>query len=374
MPQVFFADARSRQRSLLEETERLFDRAGFSNFLGRDALVALKVHFGERGNTAFVSPLFARRVVDRIKGAGAKPFLVDTNTLYSGMRKNAVDHLGTAIENGFDFAVVGAPLVVGDGLTGKDHVSVPLSLKHFAEARVASALYHADALIALSHVKGHELTGFGGALKNIGMGAGCRGAKQAMHSDVLPVVTVETCTGCGKCIEWCPRDAISLAEMSKGASSKIRSAAVIDEEVCIGCGECTVTCPSGAIAVSWKGESDTVQEKLVEYAYAVSKGKAGRLGFLNFILNVSPDCDCLRWSDAAIVPDIGILASTDPVAIDKASVDLINAAPGIGGTRLTDPQAQDKVKSLTGIDWTLQLDYAEQLGLGKQDYRLIRVG
>lgn len=363
MSKAYFSPAQGGKKSRLERVDRLFEKAGFADLIDEGDLVAVKVHFGERGNTAFLSPLYARRVVDKIKEAGGKPFLTDANTLYAGSRANAVEHLVTAIENGFSYATVGAPLVIADGLNGHDYIEVEIGGKHFDKVKIGSAISEADAVIALTHVKGHEASGFGGAIKNLGMGSGCRSGKQVMHSDLLPSIDPETCSACERCAEWCPAEAITVA-----------SAATIDYEKCLGCAECTVTCPNGAIAINWKSDPGVFQEKMAEYALGVIKGKEGKVGFMNFVIDVVPDCDCWSWNDAPIVPDIGIVASKDIVAADQASVDLVNAAEGIKGSRLSDPGAEDKFGLLTGVDWTVQLAHAEMMGLGSRSYELIRVG
>jgi len=298
---------------------------------------------------------------------GGKPFLTDTNTLYVGSRADAVDHLQTAVENGFAYAVVNAPLIIADGLTGRDFVQVPLQMKHFQEVKISSAVFHADALLVLSHFKGHELVGFGGALKNTGMGIGSRGGKQTMHSDVLPVVREKKCRSCAKCVPWCPAGAISVSQEKRVAS--------IDAQKCIGCGECTITCPHRAIAISWKIEPHLAQEKIIEYAAGALKNKQGKAGFINFVLNVSPDCDCCSWTDAPIVRDIGILASLDPVALDQACVDLINKEKGLAGTRLAgNEEAGDKFGALwPEANWERQLAYAQEAGLGSREYHLIAI-
>jgi len=366
MTEVYFSDVRAgKKRSLLDKTEALFDKAGFGDFIEKGDMVAVKVHFGERGNTAFVSPIFIRRIVNKIKACGGKPFLTDTSTLYVGSRANAVDHLTTAIENGFDYSVVGAPLVIADGLNGKDYFEVEIDGKHFKKTKIASGTYLADCLIAVSHFKGHEITGFGGALKNIGMGLGCRSAKQEMHSDVLPEVNPEICAGCKKCIKWCPAGAIKINILGK---------AEIEREKCIGCGECTVTCPFQAIAINWETEPDVIQEKIAEYALGAVKNKIDKVGFFNFVMNITPDCDCWGWSDAPIVGDVGILASHDPVAIDQASVDLVNSAQGMEDSRLKDTSAKDKFRAIfPSVDWSVQLSHGKKMNLGKRAYRLIKV-
>ena len=323
----------------------------------------MKLHFGEQGNTAHIRPQFLRQVVARIKQTGGRPFLTDANTLYVGSRANAVDHLETALANGFAYATVDAPVIIADGLKGRDYVNVPIGLKHFKDAKVASAAYHADALIAMTHFKGHEATGFGGVLKNIGMGLGTRAAKQAMHSDVLPTVDPDKCVACGRCAEWCPAGAITVDKMAQ-----------INPKKCMGCGECTITCVEGAVEISWKSESSSLQEKIVEYAYAVLKNKKGKAGFITFLLDVSPNCDCWNYNDAPIVPNVGILAGTDPVALDQACIDLVNAQPSLPNSASDLPAGADKFRGIfPGIDWNYQLAYGEQIGLGSRNYQLIKI-
>lgn len=363
---VYFTDMRAgHNKSLLDKVEKLFDRAGFQEIIEPKDLVAVKLHFGERGNTGYIRPQFLRRIVDRIKKAGGKPFLTDANTLYVGSRANAVDHLKTAVENGFSYAVVNAPLVIADGLTGKEYVNVEINRKHFKEVKIGAAAVHADALLAVTHFKGHEMTGFGGVLKNIGMGLGSRSGKQMMHSDILPSVDPAKCKGCEKCSQWCPAEAIGVRE----------KVSVVDENKCIGCGECTVTCPVHAIGINWKTEPDIIQEKMVEYTEGVLKNKNGKYGFITFITNVSPDCDCYGWSDAPLVKDIGILASRDPVALEQACVDLVNREAVLPNNRLEGKgPVEDKFRALyPGIDWSRQLAYAAEIGLGSREYELVVV-
>ena len=361
---IYFSDMRAGQgMSLLDKVEMLFDRAGLGDIIDPEELVAIKLHFGERGNTAYIRPQFVRRVVDKVKGAGGNPFLTDANTLYKGSRSNSVNHLHTAVENGFAYSVIGAPLIIADGLTGKEYVSVKVNRKHFNEVKIGAAAHHADALIAITHFKGHELTGFGGVLKNLGMGLGARSGKLQMHSDVKPSINQDICVACGKCSEWCPADAITVG----------REAAAIDQSKCIGCGECTVTCPSDAIEINWGFSSENAQEKIVEYAEGVLLPKKGKCGFITFITQVTPDCDCWAFSDAPVVRDIGILASRDPVALDQACADLVNQERILHGSRLAGmDHAEDKFKALfPGVNWERQLEYAEEIGLGVREYELI---
>jgi len=362
---VFFADMRAKHgRNLLDKLEMLYEEAGFNQIISPKDLVAIKLHFGEKGNTTYIRPQFIRKIVDMVRKNKGKPFLTDTNTLYVGTRSNAVDHLVTAIENGFPYSVVNAPLVIADGLNGKDYQTVEVNLKHFKEVKIGSAIFHADVIIAVSHFKGHEATGFGGVLKNIGMGSGSRSGKQQMHSDLLPVVEKNKCRACGKCRQWCPVEAITVDRQ-----------AYIDFNKCIGCVECTVTCPYGAIEINWKTEADIIQEKIVEYAYGVLKNKRDKAAYISFLMDITPDCDCYGFSDAPIVGNIGILASRDPVALEQASVDLVNRQPGLSSTRLgKNTSTQDKFRAIyPGIDWNVQIEYAEKIGLGTRKYKLIAV-
>lgn len=363
---VYFAPVRSKmKRSMVTRAGNLLERAGLSDAVAQDDLVAVKLHFGEQGNTGFVHPIYLREVVRRVREAGGKPFLTDANTLYRGQRFNAVEHLACAIHNGFSFATVEAPLIIADGLDGRDAVDVPVSGHHFDNVRIGSAAVHADAMVVVTHVKGHEATGFGGALKNVGMGLGCRSAKQRMHADFRPEVTAEKCTSCKRCVKWCPVAAISIGP---------DRVAVVDYEVCYGCGECVAACPYGAIETQWKTDASALQEKIVEHAAGALAGKDGKVVYLSLAMAVSPDCDCWSFSDAPVVPDIGVLASDDIVAIEQAAYDLVTEAVGLAGSLGEGMGAgDDKFMVITGVDGTRAIAYAEEIGLGTRDYTLVPV-
>lgn len=365
---VYFAPVRTTgKRSLITRSGELLVRAGLPDAVAEGDLVAVKTHFGELGNTGFVQPMYLREVVERVKAAGGRPFLTDSNTLYRGQRFNAVDHIGCAVRNGFSYATVGAPVVIADGLDGRDAVDVPLAgSKHFDSVRIGAAAAHADAMVAVTHFKGHEATGFGGALKNVGMGLGSRSAKQRMHADFSPEPDPEKCTACSRCVRWCPVDAVAIGP---------DRVATVDRALCYGCGECVAACPEGAIAIEWKTEPASIQEKIVEHAAGALAGKEGKTVHLSFVTNVSPDCDCWHFSDAPVVADLGVLASVDPVAVDQAALDLVNGAAGLPGSRGEGLAAgEDKFHRLTGIDGTRALAYAEELGLGTRAYRLVTAG
>lgn len=366
---VYFSNMRTKKgASLPEKAERMFKELALFKNIRKGELVAITLHFGERGNTGFIRPLYIRRIVDLIRKAGGKPFLTDANTLYRGERSNAVDHINLAMEHGFSYATVNAPIIIADGLRGKDYVEVDVNGKYFKKVKIGSAAYHADSLLSLAHVKGHVLFGFGGALKNVGMGLGARSGKQMMHADLKPKIIAKKCVGCGECVKWCPTDSLALEER-EGREEPL---SVLHPDTCIGCGECVVTCPYEAIKISWSGAPQSVQEKTVEFAWAIAKEKPGKIGAINFLMDISPDCDCLSRSDAAIVPDIGLLASDDIVAVDRASIDLINQQPSLRNTAIPDNKLDeaDKFAVLHRVDWIPQFEYAEKVGLGSAKYEV----
>ncbi len=348
---VWFTDLSARPgRGLLDKTGKLLRAAGIAGRIAPGDLTAVKLHFGEKGNASFVRPVFVRRVVEEIAAAGGKPFLTDTNTLYLGSRCNAVDHLRTAVENGFAIAVVGAPLVIADGIRGESAVRVPVNGRLLDEVSIGLEIVNADALVAITHFKGHELSGFGGALKNLGMGCASRAGKLVQHSTVAPAVDPGGCTACGTCVAHCPSGAIALA------SGK----ALIDPGACIGCADCIVVCPEHAVKVDWNEAAPALQMKMVEHAAGALHGKKGKSLFVSFVMQVSPFCDCYGSNDRPIAPDVGILASDDPVALDQACADLVVKAAGKDPFRATHPS----------VDWTVQLAHGEIMGLGTRSYRL----
>jgi uncharacterized protein len=365
--EVYFTNVRSRSEkdNKISKIKRLFDAAGFEKSVGQDDLTAIKVHFGERGTDAFINPVFVRQVVDKVKALGARPFVTDTNTLYGGGRSNSADHIVTAIEHGFDYSVLGAPVIIADGLCSQNFSQVGIEGKHFQSVKIAGDIAAADSLIVLSHFKGHLLSGFGGAIKNLAMGCAPAIGKAEQHS-TRPIIFPNLCIGCGECANTCPSSAIAV-------ETKILS---IDLNACKGCGECLRACPVHAIDFDWMVQVPPFLERMAEYAMGPVRGKQGKLGFINFLLNITPDCDCLPWSDAPIVSDIGILASTDPVAIDHASYDLVNSQSGLEKSLLKHNlgQGMDKFKAIwENTDGLYLLKYGEKIGLGNNGYRLIEI-
>ena len=367
MENVFFADMRANhKRNLFDKLSILLAQCDLQSRVAPHDLTAIKLHFGERGNSAFIRPIFARRIVDEIKACGAKPFLTDSSTLYPGERKEAVSALACGIEHGFAYAVVNAPLIISDGLRGVTETRVPLHGEILSEAFIGTEIIEADALVTLSHFKCHELTGFGGAIKNLGMGCASRRGKLVQHSTVAPRVTTKNCTGCAHCLTSCAHDAITIQA----------DVAVIDELKCTGCSRCITICPTKAIAIQWNEAADLVMRKMAEYALAAIQNKRAKTLHLNFITQVSPACDCYGHCDAPIVNDIGICASTDPVALDQACCDLVNNALGNQHSALTTGHQPggDKFRGVwPEIPWQVQLEHAEKIGLGSRTYRLVAI-
>ena len=319
--------------------------------IDKDDFVGIKLHFGEKDNTGYIKPPLAKEVASACKKFSKNVALIETNTIYIGSRSDSISHLELAYSHGFGYENVGVPIIIADGPTGRDFVNIQIDKKHVKEAKIASGIADFGCIIGLAHVTGHMQTGLGAAIKNIGMGCASRVGKLKQHSNVLPEVTKEKCTGCGLCIKWCPANAITLNNKK----------ALISAKTCIGCGECTVACRTSAIEIKWDETVRNLQEKMVEYAYAALLGK--KYGFMNFLMKITKDCDCMAKDDPSIVPDIGILASRDPVAIDKATIDLLIKEAGC-----------DRLKNgYPDIDWNIQLDYAAKIGLGNLDYELTEI-
>ena len=364
---VYFTDLRANSgKNLLDKLKKLVLKAGIKEIDFKDKFTALKIHFGEPGNLSYIRPNYVACIVKLIKELKGRPFLTDANTLYYGKRANAVDHLNTAMENGFNRIGVGCDVMIADGLKGTEYREIAIDQKHFQAPKIASAIADADIIISLTHFKGHEMTGFGGALKNLGMGSGSRAGKMEMHSNSQPKIVLGNCIGCGQCIKNCSQEAIHFNGNKK---------AEIDYQKCIGCGQCVAVCQYSAAVVGSDESAGMVQEKIVEYTQAVLKDKPHF--HISFIMNVSPYCDCWGYNDMAIVPDIGMAASFDPVALDRACVDLVNKAPMVKGSILEEKHFHSGEDKFTHVhidtDWKIGLNYAEKIGLGTQNYDLIVV-
>lgn len=369
---VFFCSMRTKVgESLLVKMDRLIKKAGINEIDFRQQYAAIKIHFGEPGNLAYLRPQFAKVVAERIKALGGMPFITDCNTLYVGRRNQGLNHLYAAAENGYTPLSTGCQNIIADGIRGLDDVDVPVKGgKYFKVAHIGRAIMDADIFISLNHFKGHEATGFGGALKNIGMGSGSRAGKVAMHNDSKPKVDRRACIGCGICLRFCAHAAISVNG----------DKASIDDKKCVGCGRCIGACGKNAVYTAYDSNGETMNYKIVEYAKAVLDGRPNF--HINVVNHVSPDCDCHNESDAAVVPDIGIFAGFDPVALDKACIDAVNAAPVIQTSVIADRKRSHKDANgnedhFTDIhpttDWRKQISYAEKMGLGSAKYELITV-
>ena len=368
---VYFTDFRTAlDVSQGVKLQKLCRRAGIDRISFEEKFVAIKLHFGELGNFAFLRPNYVKAVADLIRELGGKPFLTDCNTLYPGSRKNAVDHLYNAEVNGFNSVTTGCYNIIADGLKGTDDIAVPVPGGEYCkEAYIGRALYDADIIVSLSHFKGHEMTGFGGAIKNIGMGGGSRAGKMQQHSDGKPSVNPEQCRSCRKCARECGSDAISY-ESGK---------AYIDQEICKGCGRCIGACAFDAISPNFDTAADMLGRKMAEYTAAICNGKP--CFHISLIMDVSPNCDCHGENDAPILPDIGMLASFDPVALDQACVDLCQAAEPLPNSQLADNLGKpdwhhhhDHFKdSNPNVSWRETLAHGEKIGLGTREYELIRM-
>ena len=332
------------------EKERLIPFLEASNSLelfNKNDLVAVKIHFGERGGDGHIKPELIKPIVKTLKKKKCRPFMTDTNTIYSGPRNNAVSHLEVAAEHGYSLNRIQTPILIADGLRGDDYRSVKIEGKHFKSVKIASGILLANSMLVLSHFKGHILCGFGGAVKNLGMGCGSRTGKFEMHSGSNPVVAEKKCIACGACIKRCAHNALSIDD----------NHIVLSKDNCVGCGECIITCPTDALSIDWAGGSIIVQERLAEYALGAVHGKKPL--YINFLNHITPNCDCMGMKEKPLIEDIGILASFDPVAIDQACYDLIVKEHG-----------DIFAKAHNGIDGTVQLKHAEEMGLGTRKYEL----
>ena len=379
---IYFTDMRTKVgESLLTKMDRLIQKAGIKDIDFNRKYTAIKIHFGEPGNLSFLRPNFAKTLADRIKKLGAMPFLTDCNTLYSGRRNNALLHLDAAAENGYSVLTTGCQNIIADGLRGTDDIEVPIKGgKYCKTAFIGRAIMDADIVISLNHFKGHEATGFGGAIKNIGMGCGSRAGKMIMHNDGKPLVKTTSCNGCKICSRFCAHGAISFNTEKASNNKALNNKASINHEKCLGCGQCIGACSKNAIYNKWDSSNTSLCCKMAEYCKAVLDGRPHF--HISVINQVSPYCDCHNENDAAVVPDIGIFAGFDPVALDQACIDAVNAAPSISTSIISESKkipAYEKGGDdhFSGIhpatDWRLQLSHAEKIGLGTTKYELVTV-
>lgn len=363
---VYFADMHVKPGdNILSKFERLIVKAGIDQIDFKDKFVAVKVHFGEVGNMAFLRHQYAKVLCDHIKAQGGKPFLTDCNTLYVGYRNNALNHLDAAYINGYSPLSTGVHTIIADGLRGTDEREIPVEGGEYVrEAKIGAAIAEADIVISLSHFKGHINAGFGGALKNIGMGCGSRAGKEEMHSSGKPVVDQDKCIGCGKCIENCAHNGPHI-ENGRCTILKYK---------CTGCGRCINVCPMHAIHADYAIANELLNCKIAEYAKAVVDGRPSF--HIALALDVSPCCDCHDHSDVPIVPNVGMFASFDPVALDTACADKINAQPVNPGSVIAhehDHPHDHFAAAHPDTDWRAAVEHGEAIGLGTTHYELIEV-
>lgn len=370
---VYFTDFRTPYGglSMPEKLKKLCKKAGIENIDFNNQFVAIKMHFGEPGNISYLRPNYAKAVADLVKELGGKPFLTDCNTLYVGRRKHALEHIDAAYENGFNPFTTGCHVIIADGLKGADEAYVPVKNGELVkEAKIGRAIMDADIFISLSHFKGHEMAGFGGALKNIGMGGGSRAGKMEMHNDGKPAVNQKLCVGCGRCVNICAHGAPSITDKK----------ATIDTSKCLGCGRCLANCPMDAIQTVYDAAPDNLNKRMAEYSMAICQDRP--CFHISLIVDVSPFCDCHAENDAPIIPNLGMLASFDPVALDQACVDLVNATKPFENSVLGANMAKDP-EGCKGHDhfhntspnshWEMCLEHAEKIGLGTRQYELIKM-
>lgn len=339
------------QKKIAERLISSLNKFELLSFIKDKDIVAIKTHFGEDKINAFVDPSFLRLFGDLVKERGGNPFMTETSTLYRGNRTNAIDHIRLANEHGFSIQDTGMPVIMADGLFGDEETEVEIPGKIYKKVKVASMLSKIQALLVVTHFTGHMVAGYGGALKNLGMGLSSRKGKMIQHSTSKPSIKKKKCTSCGECIRWCPAEAISIVD----------GKAWINKDICIGCAECLAVCRFDAVAYNWKESYDKLQQKITEHAMGVVKSTEGRSLFINFLLKISKDCDCMNVFEK-VAPDIGILISKDPVAIDSASIDLVEKI------------SRKKLSELSyDIPYMVQLDHAKDIGFGNTEYELIQV-
>ena len=369
---VYFSDLRCQPGvNLLQKLGRLVRAAGMEQIDFDHKLVAIKMHFGEPGNLAFLRPNYAKAVADEVKRLGGVPFLTDCNTLYPGRRKNALEHLDAAYENGFSPLSTGCQVIIGDGLRGNDDVEVPVAgAEHIQSAKIGKAIMEADVVISLSHFKGHEQTGFGGAIKNLGMGCGSRRGKMEQHAAGKPKVKQSRCVGCRKCLTQCAHSAIEFGGDGKAS---------INWNKCVGCGRCIAVCNTDAIRPGSDAAMEELACRMAEYAKAVVDGRPQF--HISLVIDVSPYCDCHGENDVPILPDIGMFASFDPVALDQACADACMRQQPLPGSHLDEEMHKEGfcdhhdhfINSMPETDWRVCLAHCEKIGVGTRSYELVEV-
>lgn len=370
---VYFSDLHVHiGDSLLKKFDRMIIKAGIDQIDFTDKFVAVKIHFGEYGNMAFLRHQYAKVLCDHIKARGGKPFLTDCNTLYVGYRNNALNHLESAYMNGYNPLSTGVHTIIADGLRGTDEREIPVVNGEYVEkAKIGAAIAEADIVISLTHCKGHVSAGFGGTMKNIGMGSGSKRGKMEMHFSGTPLIDHDLCIGCGQCVKNCNNQGVNVVEGPEGRK------AYIDEDKCLGCGYCFAYCPKGAISPKWGENKKLLNYKIAEYTKAALQDKPSF--HISLLINVSPECDCEGGNDLPVIPDVGMFASFDPVAIDQAAFDMANQQPVMPGSMAekhgeAEAEKHDVFKMThPDTDFESALSHGEKIGLGTREYELIKV-
>jgi len=330
--------------------KKMFKTTGLDKIVEAGDITAVKVHFGEPGNSTFLSPHYVEPIVRMIKSCGAKPFVTDTSVLYKSRRSNAIDHLAVAAEHGFTAERLGAPVIIADGVLGRNEIEIEVNAPLNRTVSLATELVSAHSIVVLSHVTGHLNTALAATIKNLGMGMSSRKGKLTQHSVTKPLINQNKCMACGTCASWCPVNAITIHQ----------EFAIINEELCIGCGECLMVCRFNAVKFKWDSSSELLQKQIAEHALGIVKQKKGKIAYLTFMINMTKDCDCLAQKPISIIDDIGVLAGTDPVAIDQAVLDLTRQKAGQSLAEIAYPN----------LNPNIQLEYGEQIGLGNRNYKI----
>ena len=348
--QVIFAPIQFVEKNGFPDTVlAMMMEGGFTNIYQPGDLVAVKLHFGEKGNRPPIKPEWVHVFTKIIKNQGADPFLTDTCVLYKSQRDNAVKHLRLVQNSGFTPGKTGAPVIIADGLAGNDETEIRIPGQIYDRVSIASAAAQSTGLMSLSHVTGHLGAGMGATIKNLGMGFASRKGKLRQHSGIKPRISPADCTGCGICIYWCPVNAISM----QGKTAEI------DTEKCIGCGECLTVCRYYAVKHDWKTGSRELQWRIAEHALGVVIAKKNKTLHFNFLTSITKDCDCIGKKQTPLMADIGLCVSDDPVSVDAASLDLIQEYAGRPLNEMAYP-----------IDPWEQIRHGEKIGLGSSEYKL----